>query len=110
MQQQQRQILEPADDSTAGAKLRNDLFVESVSHGCSVVSTVCHLSEPRRISTLRQAGPSANGVVGLLDPSDRITLDVSMRHLPPSPPRPEVRFVQDARPPNAQNEVMTTTH
>ena len=33
-----------------------------------------------------------------------------MRHLPPSPPRPEVRFVQDARPPNAQNEVMTTTH
>ena len=45
MQQQQREILEPADDSTAGTKLRNDLFVESVSHGRSFVSTVCYLSE-----------------------------------------------------------------
>ena len=45
MQQQQREILEPADDSTAGAKLRNDLFVESVSHECSLVSAVCDLGQ-----------------------------------------------------------------
>jgi hypothetical protein len=38
------QILEPADDPSAGTELRNDLFVESVSHGAAA-STVCYVSQ-----------------------------------------------------------------